>query len=243
MQAIAAASGGSVNPIEKITANITGSKPQIKKEKPALLPPVKDKSSRFIISALITMLSLPVILILGVIMMAVSILPSAASYADEQFDAYRTGINGYNSIPANPIDISSPVSEEALSDPRFSAIIHEAEKYLGYPYVWGGSSPTTSFDCSGFVCWVYRESGVYPLERMTAQSIYNECSYISSSAARPGDLVFFTGTYNTNKPVTHIGIYVGNGCMIHAGDPIQYASINTDYWRSHFYAFGRLPLL
>ncbi len=129
---------------------------------------------------------------------------------------------------------------EALSDPAFAALIAEAEKYLGYPYVWGGSSPSTSFDCSGFVCWVYTASGVHSLPRTTAQGIFNQCSYVSSSDAKPGDIIFFTGTYASGSPVSHVGIYVGNGMMVHCGDPIKYASINTDYWQSHFYAFGRL---
>ena len=130
---------------------------------------------------------------------------------------------------------------EALSDPDFAALIAEAEKYLGYPYVWGGSSPSTSFDCSGFVCWVYTHSGVYNLPRTTATGIYNQCAIISPSEARPGDCIFFTGTYASAGPVSHIGIYVGNGMMIHCGEPIKYANINTNYWQQHFYAFGRLP--
>lgn len=130
---------------------------------------------------------------------------------------------------------------EALSDPDFAALIAEAEKYLGYPYVWGGSSPSTSFDCSGFACWVYTHSGVYNLPRTTATGIYNQCAIISPSEARPGDCIFFTGTYASAGPVSHIGIYVGNGMMIHCGDPIKYANINTTYWQQHFYAFGRLP--
>ena len=133
------------------------------------------------------------------------------------------------------------IPPEALSDERFAAMIAEAEKYLGYPYVWGGSSPSTSFDCSGFVCWVYTHSGVYNLPRTTAGGIYNQCAMVSPSEARPGDCIFFTGTYASSGPVSHIGIYVGNGMMIHCGDPIKYASINTPYWQQHFYAFGRLP--
>ena len=129
---------------------------------------------------------------------------------------------------------------EALSDPAFAALITEAEKYLGYPYVWGGSSPSTSFDCSGFVCWVFTHSGVHNLPRTTAQGIFNQCSYVSPADARPGDIIFFTGTYNSNGAVSHVGIYVGNGMMVHCGDPIKYASINTSYWQQHFYAFGRL---
>ena len=129
---------------------------------------------------------------------------------------------------------------EALSDPAFAALITEAEKYLGWPYVWGGSSPSTSFDCSGFVCWVYTASGVHNLPRTTATGIFNQCAYVSPADARPGDLIFFTRTYDCAGPVSHVGIYVGNDMMIHAGDPIKYASINTNYWQEHFYAFGRL---
>lgn len=142
------------------------------------------------------------------------------------------------SNPAAPPSYTIP--GEALSDATFRALITEAEKYLGYPYVWGGSSPSTSFDCSGFVCWVYQASGVYPLSRTTAQGIFNQCAVVSRSDAKPGDIIFFTGTYNAGEPVTHVGIYVGNGMMIHCGDPIQYASIDSSYWSSHFYAFGRL---
>lgn len=142
------------------------------------------------------------------------------------------------SNPAAPPSYIIP--GEALSDATFRQLITEAEKYLGYPYVWGGSSPSTSFDCSGFVCWVYQASGVYPLSRTTAQGIFNQCAVVSRSDAKPGDIIFFTGTYNAGEPVTHVGIYVGNGMMIHCGSPIQYASIDTAYWTQHFYAFGRL---
>lgn len=128
---------------------------------------------------------------------------------------------------------------EALSDPAFAALITEAEKYLGFPYVWGGSSPSTSFDCSGFVCWVYTNSGVYNLPRTTANGILSQCARVSAADARPGDLIFFQGTYNTSG-ASHVGIYVGNGMMIHCGDPIKYASINTAYWQQHFYTFARL---
>ena len=116
----------------------------------------------------------------------------------------------------------------------------EAAKYLGYPYVWGGSSPSTSFDCSGFVCWVFSNSGVHNLPRTTAQGIYDQCTPVSAADAKAGDIIFFTGTYNSPGPVSHVGIYCGNGVMIHCGDPIKYASINTPYWQSHFYSFGRL---
>jgi cell wall-associated NlpC family hydrolase len=132
------------------------------------------------------------------------------------------------------------IPPDALTDPDFAALIQEAEKYLGYPYVWGGSSPSTSFDCSGFVCWVLKQSGVYNIGRTTAQGIFNECAIIPPSEARPGDIIFFTGTYASSGAVSHVGIYVGEGMMIHCGNPIQYASINTTYWTQHFYAYGRL---
>ena len=128
---------------------------------------------------------------------------------------------------------------EALTDETFRRLITEAEKYLGYPYVWGGSTPATSFDCSGFVCWVFSNSGVYPLSRTTAQGIYNQCARLSPQDAKPGDIIFFKGTYNTSE-VSHVGIYVGDGMMIHCGNPIQYTSVNTNYWQSHFFAYGRL---
>lgn len=132
------------------------------------------------------------------------------------------------------------IPPEALADPAFSALMVEAQKYLGYPYVWGGSTPQTSFDCSGFVSWVFSHSGGYPLSRTTAQGIFDQCAVVPPAEVRPGDIVFFTGTYDSPGPVSHVGIYVGNGMMIHCGDPIQYASIETAYWRQHFYAFGRL---
>ena len=135
---------------------------------------------------------------------------------------------------------SYDIPPEALEDEAFAAIIKEAEKYLGFPYVWGGSSPATSFDCSGFVCWVFTNSGVHNLPRTTAQGIYDQCTPVSAADAKAGDIIFFTGTYNSGVPVSHVGIYCGNGVMIHCGDPISYASINSSYWQSHFYAFGRL---
>ena len=146
-----------------------------------------------------------------------------------------------DNIYANPSEGEHyEIPGEALSDPSFAALITEAEKYLGYPYVWGGSNPSTSFDCSGFVCWVFTNSGVHNLPRTTAQGIYNQCAIIPSSEAKPGDIIFFTGTYDSAGPVSHVGIYVGDGMMIHCGSPIQYANINTSYWQQHFYAFGRL---
>lgn len=131
------------------------------------------------------------------------------------------------------------VPPEALEDEQFAAMLREAEKYLGYPYVWGGSNPTTSFDCSGFVSWVINHSG-WSVGRQTANGLLALCTPVSSSNAKPGDLIFFQGTYNTSG-ASHVGIYVGNGMMIHCGSPISYASVNTPYWQQHFYTFARLP--
>lgn len=131
------------------------------------------------------------------------------------------------------------IPPEALDDEVFAAIIKEAEKYLGYPYVWGGSSPSTSFDCSGFVSWVINHSG-WDVGRLGAQGLCNICTPVSSANVKPGDLVFFTGTYDT-PGVSHVGIYVGNNMMIHCGDPISYTNLNSSYWQSHFYRYGRLP--
>ena len=131
------------------------------------------------------------------------------------------------------------IPPEALNDEVFAAIIKEAEKYLGYPYVWGGSSPSTSFDCSGFVSWVINHSG-WDVGRLGAQGLCNICTPVSSANVKPGDLVFFTRTYDT-PGVSHVGIYVGNNMMIHCGDPISYANLNSNYWQSHFYRYGRLP--
>ncbi|WP_195969868.1 C40 family peptidase [Intestinimonas butyriciproducens] len=129
------------------------------------------------------------------------------------------------------------VPREYLDDETFAAILSEAEKYIGYPYVWGGSSPATSFDCSGYVSWVINHSG-WNVGRLGAQGLYNICT--PTSNPQPGDLVFFKGTYDT-PGVSHCGIYVGDGRMLHCGDPIGYANLNTSYWQSHFYAYGRLP--
>ena len=135
---------------------------------------------------------------------------------------------------ADPVEHEIP--EAYLADETFAAILEEAEKYIGYPYVWGGYKPSTSFDCSGFVSYVYNQCG-WDFGRLGAQGLYNISSRTSSP--RPGDLVFFTGTYDT-PGVSHVGIYVGDGWMLHCGDPIGYANLNTSYWQSHFYAYGRL---
>ena len=133
------------------------------------------------------------------------------------------------------------IPPEALADPDFAALIAEAEKYLGYPYVWGGSKPSTSFDCSGFVCYVLDKSGVYPMSRTTAQGIFNQTSKIRPAEAKPGDIIFFTGTYDSAGAVSHVGIYVGDNMMLHcASGGVQYARMDSKYWTEHFYAFGRL---
>lgn len=130
---------------------------------------------------------------------------------------------------------------EELTDERFANMVREAEKYLGYPYVWGGSSPSTSFDCSGFVSYVINHCGNgWDVGRLTANGLKNYCTIISPEEAKPGDLIFFQGTYNTSG-ASHVGIYVGNGMMLHCGNPISYASINTSYWQQHFYCYGRIP--
>ena len=118
-------------------------------------------------------------------------------------------------------------------------VMAEAEKYIGYPYVWGGSSPSTSFDCSGFVSWVINHSG-WDVGRLGAQGLCNICTPVSPEQAKPGDLVFFVGTYDT-PGVSHVGIYVGNSVMLHCGDPISYTNLNSSYWQEHFYCYGRLP--
>lgn len=150
---------------------------------------------------------------------------AGSSYVDRYYgDQYRY------EIPA-----------DALEDEQFAAMIQEAEKYLGYPYVWGGSSPSTSFDCSGFVSWVINHCGVgWNVGRLGAEGLRNICSYVSPANAKPGDLIFFEKTYDTSG-ASHVGIYVGNNMMIHCGDPIQYTSIDTNYWQQHFLQFGRLP--
>lgn len=146
---------------------------------------------------------------------------------------YGVSVPGGNGLPPG----------QAMGDGSFSALMAEATRYIGYPYVWGGSSPDTSFDCSGYICWVYTRSGVYHLSRTTAQGIYDQCAIVSREEARPGDLVFFTGTYASAEAVSHVGIYVGGSRMLHCGSPIGYADLTSPYWNSHLYAFGRLATI
>ena len=131
-----------------------------------------------------------------------------------------------------------PIPPEYLSDETFAAMIYEAEKHLGRPYVWGGSNPSTSFDCSGFVSWVVNHSG-WSFGRLTAQELFEVCVPVSPENAIPGDLIFFKGTYKTTG-ASHVGIYVGDNMMLHCGNPISYAPTNTTFWIDHFYCYGRL---
>ncbi len=156
-------------------------------------------------------------------------------------DAGDDGTGG-GAIPGTPGGPEIPdYSGSPVGDGTFAAMLEEAEKYLGWPYVWGGSAPATSFDCSGFVCWVLNQSGAMSIERTTATGIYNRCTVIPKSEAQPGDLIFFTRTYSSPGPISHIGIYVGDGKFIHCGNPISYASVNNSYWQEHFYAYARIP--
>ena len=134
--------------------------------------------------------------------------------------------------------IDYQVPAEALTDSEFAAIYKEAQKYVGTPYVWGGSTPETGFDCSGYVCWVYNQNG-YNVGRTTANGLWNKSQHISEAEAKPGDLVFFEGTYDTPGK-SHVGIYLGNGKMVSAGDPIKYADIHSSYWQKYLSGFGRL---
>lgn len=167
---------------------------------------------------------------------------------EEEFQAYR----GYQATcgnrrylfgePTQTPTLYYEIPPEYLEDERFANMIREANKYLGYPYVFGGSSPSTSFDCSGFVSWVINHCGNgWSVGRLGATGLMNICTQISASEARPGDLIFFEKTYNCDGPASHVGIYVGDGMMIHCGKPIQYTSIETPYWQEHFLCFGRLP--
>ena len=170
---------------------------------------------------------------------------------EEQLSAYslymrtlgnRPDLFGQAQYP-NASTIKQPtyydVPPEALKDDRFAAMMEEATKYIGYPYVWGGSSPSTSFDCSGYISWVLNHSG-WNVGRQTAQGLYNLCTPVPAAQVKPGDLVFFKGTYDT-PGVSHCGIYVGNSIMLHCGDPISYTNLNSKYWQEHFYSYGRLP--
>ena len=170
-----------------------------------------------------------------------------SSNEEKRYDIYnktfgnRNYLFDLNTIPSYSVNGAYTIPPEALSDERFARMIREAKKYLGYPYVWGGSSPETSFDCSGFVSWVVNHCGNgWNYGRLGAEGLRQVCAYVSPADARPGDLIFFQGTYDTSG-ASHCAIYVGNNMMIHCGNPIQYTSISTAYWQNHFYQFGRLP--
>lgn len=149
--------------------------------------------------------------------------------------------NPHASQLTEPLDYTVP--QELLdADPKFAALIEEAQQYIGFPYVWGGASPDTSFDCSGFVSWVYTNSGVYNIGRLGATGLHGMCSAVSPDGAKPGDLVFFSGTMGAEVGgITHVGIYVGNGMMLHCGNPVSYADLSDTYWQQHFDSFGRVP--
>ncbi|MCA5581124.1 C40 family peptidase [Enterocloster clostridioformis] len=152
-------------------------------------------------------------------------------------DLFPSGSYPHASTVKEPTYYEIP--PEALKDEAFAAMIAEAEKYVGFPYVWGGNSPSTSFDCSGFISWVLNHSG-WSVGRQTAQGLYNLCTPVTAGQAKPGDLVFFVGTYDT-PGVSHVGLYVGNSVMLHCGNPISYTNLNSSYWQSHLFCYGRLP--
>lgn len=162
---------------------------------------------------------------------------------DEQYERYKLYMETKGNYPELFDSIDSPQTQAIHGDmivaDTFTKVKAEAEKFLGYPYVWGGSSPETSFDCSGFVSWVYNHSG-WSIGRCTAQGLYNICTPVLEEEVQPGDLVFFKGTYATYG-VSHVGIYMGNAEMLHCGDPISYADLTLPYWKQHFFAYGRLP--
>lgn len=192
----------------------------------------------------------------------VSIGQELAVYAvrvNDSFNAVMTEDGQMAYIAADELSLTAPTRDdrpqihltdgggngypgELYNDPVYLRLIAEAKQYIGMPYVWGGSTPDTSFDCSGYVCWVLNNSGVFSIERTNAQGLFDACDPLDSADARPGDLIFFQGTYDANWPVTHVAIYVGNGYMLHCGKPIGYSRIDTPYWQEHFYAFGRLPV-
>lgn len=148
--------------------------------------------------------------------------------------------NPYASKLTDPLLHEVP-QEYLDADPQFAALLAEAELYIGYPYVWGGDSPETSFDCSGFISWVFTNSGVYNTGRLGATSLYGVCKPVRADEAKPGDLVFFEGTISGEDGITHVGLYVGDGMMLHCGNPISYADLSDSYWQSHFFGYGRIP--
>lgn len=164
--------------------------------------------------------------------------PSDASIPLETTSPYKV-----KSQPLKKAPLLYDIPEEVLAaDEKFAALMEEAEKYIGYPYVWGGSSPETSFDCSGFVSYALTHSGVFNIGRRGATGLYNICQTVTPEEARPGDLIFFEGTMgNDVDGITHVGIYVGSNMMIHCGNPIGYADLTKPFWQKHFHSYGRLP--
>ena len=170
------------------------------------------------------------------------------------FDEDEYAIPVISSIGKENVKISGVKSKGVLvkytiperlleADPTFLSLMIEAEKYIGYPYVYGAANPNTGFDCSGFVCWVFNQSGVYKTKRLGANGLYSICTDIPREEVRPGDLVFFEKTMGAGvKGITHVGIYVGNNMMIHAGDPVGFADLQSEQWAKKIYAFGRLPI-
>ena len=154
----------------------------------------------------------------------------------------QTGDDGSSCLlPGSPGGVVFPsYSGEPMGDGSYAALLAEAQRYIGYPYVWGGSSPSSSFDCSGYICWIINQSGVGSVGRTTAQGLYNICTPVSLTDAKPGDLLFFHSTYSTTDTVTHVALYLGGDTFIHCGNPIGYASLSSNYWQQHFYAAGRL---
>ena len=151
---------------------------------------------------------------------------------------FNGGLPPGGSDGSNEAGIDYTVPAEALTDSEFAALYEEAKKYVGTPYVWGGSTPETGFDCSGYICWILNQNG-YDVGRTTANGLWNKCQHISEAEAKPGDLVFFKGTYDT-PGMSHVGLYLGNGMMVSAGDPIKYANIHSSYWQQYLAGFGRL---
>ena len=154
----------------------------------------------------------------------------------------KTGDDGRGRIPPGTPGgiVIPPYSGEPMGDGSFAALLAEAEKYIGYPYVWSGSHPSTSFDCSGYIYWIFNQSGAASFGRTTAQGLFNLCTPVSLANAEPGDLLFFHSTYSSPNPITHVALYLGNNLFLHAGDPIGYGSLNSSYWQNHYYAAGRL---
>jgi cell wall-associated NlpC family hydrolase len=154
----------------------------------------------------------------------------------------ETGDDGSGRIPpGRPGGVVIPgYSGEPMGDGSYAALLAEAQRYIGMRYVWGGSSPSTGFDCSGYISYILRSSGVRDVGRQTAQGLFNLCTPVSLENAMPGDLLFFTGTYSSSNPVTHVALYLGGDTFIHCGDPIGYGSLSSRYWTNHFYAVGRI---